>query len=225
MRLHKSPFLASLASLLLALTACTETPPPDLDCPTEGRYMELSPGASWSYRVGKRGDKDKTQTVGPLEEVADKRGTMAYRLTTSKSGGETVSWQEDTGQAILRHREHDRAGDVHRDKLYTPFKLRIDDAPERTVVGATWSEAYTQLVTGDDGSTRQLDQVEAWEVEAVDEVIGVPAGHFCTLRVRRTTTAGDGTGSTKTFWFARGVGKVREAGTGERTEELVSYTR
>ena len=42
--------------------------PPPGGCPTEGRYMALATGASWTFRVTDIDNvtTDKTQTVGAL---------------------------------------------------------------------------------------------------------------------------------------------------------------
>lgn len=218
-----------LASLLLALlVACTEDPlpppPPDVECTGEGRYLPLVPGARWTYQVDDGELGEKTQTVGPLEDVGGaKAGTLAYRMTTTKpGGGETISWQEDTGTAIRRHRELDRGGETQTDEVYTPFRTRLDESPSRLVVGATWRESYAEIVTDAEGATTSANKTETWVVEAVDEPIAVPAGDFCALRVGRTSVVDGNPGSAKTYWYARGVGKVRESGD-HQIEELVAF--
>lgn len=107
------------------------------------------------------------------------------------------------------------------EEWYTPFKLRVDEDSARLTPGASFTTTHTEAVTDvATGATTMSDKVEQWTVEAVDEAITVPAGTFCALRVRRTVAA---TGSIKTYWFARGVGKIRESGAGQ-TEELSGYT-
>ena len=216
-------------SLVALVAACAEPPqeppPPELDCPTEGRYLELATGRVWTYRVadGEVTESEKTQTVGELEDVGgDKAGVLAYRLTTEKASGSTISWQEDTGEAVLRHRELDMSGASFTDEIYEPHKTRIDESPAHRAVGASWTDTVTENVTDQDQLTTTTTKTEAWVVEAVDEVVQVPAGDFCALRVKRTSTVNGATGSVKTYWFARGVGKVREAGDSQ-IEELVSY--
>jgi hypothetical protein len=59
-----------------------------------------------------------------------------------------------------------------------------------------------------------------WTVEAVDEMVTVPAGTFKCLRVHSTESGAKGYDST--FWFARNVGKVKETGTEVR--ELLGYS-
>ena len=55
-------------------------------------------------------------------------------------------------------------------------------------------------------------------------MVTVPAGTFSTIRLRRQVLvgAGGGEGADKTFWFAEGIGKIKE--TGGQTEELSAYS-
>jgi len=212
-------------TLLLALTACATDPaePPQVDCSTGGRYLPLDTGRSWTYRVTtSNGTQTKTQAVGPLEDVGGaKAGTLAYRVTTTKTGGMVVSWQADTGTAIVRHREQDLAGAGQTDELYWPHHTRLDEDPAHLAPGATWSEAFSEVAL--DLATMQsltVAKTETWTVEAVDEAVSVPAGDFCALRAQRTSSLG----SSKTYWFARGVGKVKEQTSAGDKEELVSFT-
>ena len=154
-----------------------------------------------------------------------KAGTLAFRFTTTKPGGSVVSWQQDTGTAIVRHREQDDSGTTRTDEYYTPFRTRLDEAPEHLIPGATWTESYEEYVT--DVATGQVTTAaksETWTVESADAQIAVDAGQFCTLQLRRTSRVGTTTGSAKLFWFARGVGKVKEQTDATDTEELTSYT-
>ena len=57
------------------------------------------------------------------------------------------------------------------------------------------------------------------DVEAVDEQVTVPAGVFLTMRMRRV----DSDKGVKTYWYARGVGKVMERDEHE-VEMLQSYS-
>jgi hypothetical protein len=198
---------------------------PFVECPTTGRYLPLAEGSTWTFRVTDQNAivTTKTQTVGAIEDVGGaKAGTSGYRVTTTKPTGMTISWQEDVGDKLLRHREHDMAGSTQTDEIYTPFKLRLDETSAHLLVGATWDETYVESVT-EMGTTLDATKVETWSVIADDELVQVPAGNFCTLRIRRTSTVGGSAGSDKTYWYARGVGKVKEVG-GNQTEELLSYT-
>src|SRR5262245_4878736 len=98
-------------------------------CPAAGRYLDMPVGASFSYRVtdvGNGGTTQKVQTIGAVEDVGGpKAGTMANKVTTTKPGGMTISWQEDTGDSVIRHREQDQSGSTQTDEIYDPGKLRM----------------------------------------------------------------------------------------------------
>lgn len=210
------------------LAACTGEPPDDLvpepmECTGSGRYLPLAPGASWSYAV--TGGKRKTQAVGELEDVGGaKAGTLAFRITTTKTNGETISWQEDTGTSVVRHREQDRSGMTHTDEVYTPRQTRIDEADAHLVVGVTWTETYDELVSKPDQPMIRVPKTDTWLVVSDGEAVDVPAGSFCTLHLQRTTKVGSNPPKTKHFWFARGVGKVREKDDQGDVEELSGFT-
>jgi hypothetical protein len=229
--------LRLFALSLVVLAACAgdgggaPSPTPDGnggggDGDTADRYFPLVIGARWSYQVidGETGATSvKSQSVEELEDLeGDKAGVLAFRLRSEKNRGYTVSWQEDTGSAIVRHRElsYDVGDVLESDAIYTPGKLRLDEATDRLVAGATYVEQYRKTVTdASTGLTTTMDRQEEWVVEAVDEVVEVPAGRFECLRIWRSR---DESGSEKRYWFALGVGKVKEEGAGQ-TELLAGY--
>lgn len=97
------------------------------------------------------------------------------------------------------------------------------DAGGGAVADAGVDDAGVADAGRDAGLITTMTQVtDLWSVVAVDQSVTVPAGTFKALVVRRRANAG--TGSDKTFWFVRGIGKVKETGVGEQTEELTSYT-
>lgn len=192
------------------------------------RYFPMDVGAEWTYRVvdGDSGAvTSKTQSVEAYEDVGGRMsGVMAFRLVTTKPNGQTMSWQEDTGDSIVRHREQgiDSVGTVYTDEWYMPGKLRIDES--HLEVGAVYEQTYTQeTIDMETAMTMEISKTETWTVEAIDEVIEVPAGTFTALRLYRTGETTNGVGAEKRYWFARGVGKIKEEGEGQ-TEELHSFT-
>ena len=122
-------------------------------------------------------------------------------------------------------RHHDQlADDTGRqlsDEWYSPYLLRVDEAPAHLTAGATWTIDYTKTKTTSSKPTATTNQQEGWKVDAVDVVTAVPAGTFNALKITRTDTSD---GSTKTQWFVRGVGKVRERTGAGHFEELTAYT-
>ncbi len=193
------------------------------------RLLPLAIGASWTYRVTDTGTGEvgtKQNVVEALEDVGGaKAGVTAFRVRTSKpSGKSTVSWQEDTGSAIVRHREQERDVDavVTLDEHFVPGKLRVDEAPAHLTLGARWDERYSEVAHDPAGGADvTVEKTDRWTVESIDDAVTVPAGSFACVRLRRE---GQTTASDKTYWFARGVGKVKEVGGGQ-TEELASYAR
>ena len=205
--------------------------PPPVDCtgsvPSSGpRYLPLAVGASWAYHIfdlSTAEEADKTSTVEALEDVGGRKaGACAYRVRTEKINGTTVTWQQDTGEAVVRHHEMAyNLADVLRDEeWYDAYKIRLDEAPARIALGAEFNEEYEETHVDTFGTeftdTRSID----WTVEAVDDVITVPADTFTCLRVRHTGTVPGQ--SDKVFWFALGIGKVREQG--RQIEELTAYS-
>ena len=52
------------------------------------------------------------------------------------------------------------------------------------------------------------------------ESVTVLAGTYTALHVQRTSS----TGTIQDYWYARGVGKLKETGSGAQDEELMSFT-
>lgn len=214
--------------LVLAAACGTEEPgkrdggaePP----PLAERYLPLVVEARWSYRVTAPEvglTATKHSTVEALEELGgEKAGISAFRIRTETGGAVTVSWHEQRGLLTLRHLEEARApdGGMEESQRFEPYKLRFDHTEPHLVPGASWGEAYVEHLTRGE-TTRRVSKTEAWTVEAVDEQVTVPAGTFSCIRVRRRSLTGQ---SDKTYWFARGVGKVKESG--GQLEELETFT-
>src|SRR4051794_16685275 len=90
-------------SMILCLAACGSemggVPGGDDDAPppSDGAYLPLAIGNHWTWRVtpSTGAPYDKVNQVEALEDVGGaKQGTMAFRVRTSGSGGDTVSWQQ-----------------------------------------------------------------------------------------------------------------------------------
>jgi hypothetical protein len=214
--------------LLAALAGCG---PAGTQCPGDGsdRYLPLAVGAQWTYSVVEPGvgTGTKTNTVEAQETMSGaKAGVTAFRVRTVKTGeGDHVSWQEVAGDRVLRHREvtHTTAGTAQIEELYLPSRVRVDQTAPHAGAGASWTESYTERTSSLVTQTTPVEvaKTETWTVLAAAEVVTVPAGSFTTLKVRKVSTADGAAGSDKTYWYARGVGKVKEVGAG-RTEELSS---
>ena len=191
-----------------------------------GRFLPLRAGNTWIYQVERAGTlTTKTTIVGAEELVGGdgpNSGELAFRIVTTKSDdgmAETVSWQALRGPRAVRYREQTFApldGLLEQEETWSPYKLRVDEAPELILTGASWVEQYdeTKLPVGQASTT--ASNSDTWTVLAESESVTVPAGTFDALVVQRV-----GGTAQKTYWFARGVGKVKE--TGGQTELLESY--
>jgi hypothetical protein len=186
-------------------------------------------GNSWTYRVTEAGAvSEKTTTVteqtkvGGVGTFAD---TTAYLVVTMKGTDKkdkTESYQAPDSanpDRIVRYRELSygaTTGALQLEEYWQPPRMHIDGT-KATATDATWIDAYTEfkLPVGGQASPG-AETHDQWIVLAVDEPVDVPSGHFPhAVHLQKSG------GSTKEYWYVRGVGKVRE--TGGQTEELIDY--
>jgi hypothetical protein len=187
-------------------------------------------GNTWTYEVTKDGVTTiKTTTVEDLEEVGGtgpNADVMAYFVVTAKGADlmdRTESWQAadpENPLRIVRFRERAfgaMTGKLELEEHWAPAKLHIDGSAERTTAETTWLEDYeeTKLAPGLSPTTHAVRDL--WTVIANDETVEVPAGTFENVIHFRKA----GGGSTKEYWYARGVGKLKE--TGSQIEELTAF--
>jgi hypothetical protein len=209
-------------------------------------YLPFKVGNSWKYKVTDRVDGTVSMKTNVLEamEAVGGRGPnatkMAIRAKTIKTemrvtGLRTdwvVSWQGHEGTGLVRYRELGYQAvtgggtpmNVTYEMYWEPWKLRLEEGPERTAAGATWVETYKETKQPVGALAMTTMETDYWKVEAVDVPCSVPDKPPLTcIKLRKSGTSTD---DGKTYWFARGVGKVREEGrppTGQ-VEELVDYT-
>ena len=235
---------AVVLALLWTASACRErrAPPPAkrrVDVAPSERggaqaHLPLRVGARWTFRITKADGRvlRKTTTVEALEDD-EGSGTNSgrYRLRTVKANGDvTVTWERDLGRMIVVDRERTSyavAGGKteEREERWQPFKVRLDTRPQRLAPGARWQEQYQETRSYSSGVQLPWVWKKTWTVEAVDEEVVVPAGRFRCLRLRMKAVAWFDprrpVTTKKTYWYAPGVGKVKESG--GQLEELESY--
>jgi hypothetical protein len=191
---------------------------------TTGDYQPLKIGATWTYHVDDKGVKyDKTVAVEAFEDLgAPKAGVMAYRSKTTQQSETQLTWYEPTGDRVVRHHEQDfdTVGAMKSDEWYDPYRLRVDESEAHLVVGASWDWTYADTKTTRSKPQTTTNITESWKVDGVDEPVNVEAGAFAALRLTHVDPTD---ASTKTYWFVRGVGKVREETSSGHIEELASY--
>jgi len=192
---------------------------------TTGPYQPLTVGSTWTYHVDDQGTVyDKQSAVEAFEDMGGMAaGTMGYRVRETIKASIQLTWYEQTTTDVRRHHDQlsDTSGRQLSDEWYSPYLLRVDESTDHLQQGANWTINYEKTKTTSSKPTATTNQAETWTVEGVDMVTAVPAGTFNALKVTRTDTAD---GSTKTQWFVRGVGKIREQTGQGHVEELTAYT-
>ena len=167
---------------------------------------------------------DKQSAVEAFEDMGGMAaGTMGYRVRETIKASIQLTWYEQTATDVRRHHDQlsDTTGRQLSDEWYSPYLLRVDEATDHLQQGANWTINYEKTKTTSSKPTATTNQAETWTVEGVDVVTAVPAGTFNALKVTRADTAD---GSTKTQWFVRGVGKIREQTGQGHVEELTAYS-
>jgi hypothetical protein len=191
-------------------------------------FLPLQTGNTWTYLVTDATGvpTPKTQTVmgqEPVGGTGPNAATTAFRMVTRKGVGgldETVSWQARVGTRVVRYREQSFMATAPHgleiEEHWAPSKLRVDETPAHTVAGASWLETdqETKLPVG--GTPTTLEVREVWNVTAERQAVTVQGQSY---EVMIVTKSG---GAQKTYWWARGIGKVKEIGSNQ-TEELMSY--
>lgn len=191
---------------------------------TDGPYLPWKVGNTWTYRVTNNGVvSTKVITIEAEEKVGGDgphADDTALKVVTKKGKlDQTISWQAVDGDRVLRYREqsfHESTGELEQEEHWDPYKLHFDGSDEHTAAKASWLESYdeTKLPVGKASETK-LER-DRWSVDSPGEEVTVPAGTFRAVVVQKA-----GGGALKTYWYVRGIGKVKEEG-GQK-EELVSY--
>jgi hypothetical protein len=200
---------------------------PAAGAPSLEPLLPWAEGNTWTYRVTQAGvQSTKVTTVGAVEPVGGtgpNRGLMAHRTRTTKGQGgsdETVSWQVVDGDRVIRYREQSfsaTSGNLALEEHWEPHKIHIDGAVDRVAPNASWLEAYVETKLPVGGALSTSNVQDRWRVVVDAEMVSVPAGQFVAVVFEKSNAT-----TSKRYWYARGIGKVREEGT--QTEELVSYS-
>jgi hypothetical protein len=237
------------STLALSLLGCNQPPPPGSDdsetstdgseTSTDGSETEsdtgddpqqslypLVDGARWTYVTTTTGGQVLGMDIVDLQE-STWNGMQAWELIDSPNvnGNWDVSTLISDGDLVLRvHREeHDSVG-LTAILDYDPGFLRASEA--WTEVGIMEEFLYERTAYDANGQNPMVEpRGHTFEVLALDEEVTVPAGTFNCVKVERVRTVGFEAGTLAIFWFAPGVGKVREERPLEmEVEELISVS-
>ena len=149
---------ALLALLAVGAGGCgggSDTAPPpgndaDVGTPTvtTGPYQPLTVGSTWTYHVDDQGVVyDKQSSVEAFEDMGGAiAGTMGFKVRETVKASIQLTWYEQTATDVRRHHDQlaDDTGRQLSDEWYSPYLLRVDEAPEHLTAGATWTINYTQ---------------------------------------------------------------------------------
>lgn len=191
---------------------------------TDG-YLPFAAGNTWRYLVDEFDGQPpavKAQTYTEMITPDEETGPVIVQVTTNNNGS-TESWFQQQGSRIvrLRQRDFDLAGNLERTTYYLPHRLRIDESPERLQTGVTWTENFVREEYDSlDRLVEQANQAEEWSVISGDTECPAPWNELRCVHLNRSTI--EGGVSIKDYWFARGIGKIREEG--GVLEELVGCT-
>ena len=209
-----------------------------------GDFFPLQIGNAWTYQVTDVDGTISSEVVSVVREepvgVGPSAGTMAFRIVTGNKINDPngdLSWEALVDMRVIRYREMSidgMTGNKKNEAYWDPPRLRIDETAARVATGAAWREPdYTEYATDwdtdpdgganfipDGGVTVTPAIQDLWSVIAPSQSITVPAGTFDALILRRV---GSGGSSIKSYWYARGVGMVRQAEDGKPTHELSQY--
>ncbi|HWA71142.1 MAG TPA: hypothetical protein VG937_02340 [Polyangiaceae bacterium] len=188
-------------------------------------------GNSWTYRVTASGAVTTKVTTIEAAELVGGSGPnqklSAFRVVTRKGAGgmdQSVSWQALDGDRVVRYREQSFAamtGALELEEHWAPSKLHIDSSPAHLVSGSTWLEQYEETKAPSGTPSTTASGSDVWTVVSAKQSVQVPAGTFDAVVLQKTGSGG--TGAVKTYYYARGVGKVKEVGSSQ-IEELTNFT-
>lgn len=191
-----------------------------------GSYYPLVDGAQWTYVATNNAGQVLSQEIVDATEITF-AGSAAWLFSDNpNAAGE---WTESTiaplGTAAARvHKEIKDANGTVMIVDYDPGFVRVDDA--WTSVGTKETLLYDRHETDGAGlNPKDEPRGHSFEVLAVDEIVTVPAGTFSCVQIERIRTVGATAGERVVFWYAAGIGKVREERPAEgRIEELASVS-
>lgn len=221
--------MACVALLALAVPGCggesSSTDPDGGSIPqTTGPYLPWQEGNRWTYQITDNGKvSSKVVTVGAAEPVGGtgpNAAVMANKVVTvTLPDAQSLTWQAPVGTLMVRYREQSLVvdtGAVGEETHWMPHRVYLDQSAAHVKRGAAWVVSHEEIRVKTDKPPVTTTEQETWTVIADDDPVTVPAGAFRALVVQKT-----GGGNAKTYWFARGIGKVKELG--GQLEELVSY--
>jgi hypothetical protein len=199
---------------------------PDAPVDPAHRYEPWVVGAKWAYKLTDPKNAsnvalNRMTTIEPMQDAGN--GKQAYLVHIEKLTGTKDVWETIDGDLDVRYKT------VFFDNPQTPttptetdtdspYRLKLDESLAHVTTGAMYQESFNETATKPGGQPSTKQKTYTWTVVSDSESVTVPAGTYSCLHVQRN----DGSGP-QDYWYARGVGKIKETGGGQ-IEELMSYT-
>ncbi|HYV39878.1 MAG TPA: hypothetical protein VE988_29590 [Gemmataceae bacterium] len=176
-------------ALFFAISVAAAVPALATETQPKPNYYPLSEGAKWYYKVEAPGAVGETYVVQAVKaETID--GVSLFRIETAKKGQDPISEHirsDDTG--VFRH----RAKGIAINKPICLLKYPVK-------VGEKWED---EVEVAGQKFTMKMEVTK-------EEEVAVPAGKYKTVAVRATAAIG-GVEVITTYWFADGVGIVKQS--------------
>jgi hypothetical protein len=220
-----------LLTLMATAVACGGSDSGD-DMPDPGdpamRYEPWKTGAVWSYKLTDPSGalppamNKLTTVMAPRDVGGVHAGKTAFLVHIEQLQGSKDVYEAAAGDLDIRYESifYDQNGAMTSTDFDQPYRLKLDESPAHTAIGAQWSETFTETSTPAGGSPTTSTKTEQWRVVSASEPITVIAGTYTALHIQRTSSGG----KIQDYWYARGVGKLKETGSNAQTEELMSFT-
>lgn len=192
-------------------------------------HFPLIGGATWNYHHENPTKQPWDEVVTLVDTTYKDQPAFIMNDQEDARGEQTASTLQVQGSGVYRvYKEVSVADKLALKVSYDPAFLRYDEA--WTAVGQTvtldddWAQECVFSSSASKcaaGSTKTGKTTHTYTVVAIDEEVTVPAGTFKAVIIERLNP---GNRETKRFWFAKGVGKVRELDLqSQATEELTEY--
>ena len=222
---------ALLGPGLGALLGCGQEDPPD---PVLEPYHPMVDGSWWEYQ---HSDWSERVTVS----ATTLNGEPAFLMTDSPNPDDDIRSDAiltvENGRVLRKTKQEyligtDGSATLESSVDYGVGFTRFDESWAEQAVGYRETPAYERVETPPGGAPRAPEaRSHTFEILSLSETVMTNAGSFDCIKIRRTKdweAAEEGIDASdaepKLFWFARGVGKVRELNlqTG-RGEVLTDY--
>jgi hypothetical protein len=186
-------------------------------------------GATWTYHHTNPNKTPWDEIVTAKAATYMGKPAFIYSDQEDAQGLQTHSTLVVNGTGVYRaYKEVAASGQTALTVTYDPAFLRFDEAwnmdGQTMTLTDNWTQQCVQMSAASKcapGATTPGMTTHTFTVLKASTQMTSPAGTFDTVEIQRVDPA---TKETKLYWFARGVGKVREeTPAAQAVEELVSY--